>query len=147
MDTQKRFGIALLVIGAALLLGAWWLWGGVDAPEVAQPRRGVGRLAVAPDQPPPYLRREVRAKGADAQLPDPSVAPTTAPCKYIIEWQQQNVHDFVILDNLEAQAQRFNEDDIACLTASGARNAILEYAERNSLYPQMPPGTKGGAFP
>ena len=58
MDTRRRVGIGALVAGLLLLVAGWWLWGGVETPEVEAPRRGVGRVAMRPTEPPPYLRRD-----------------------------------------------------------------------------------------
>ena len=138
MDTRRRVGIGALVAGLLLLVAGWWLWGGVETPEVEAPRRGVGRVAMRPTEPPPYLRRDNEGPPQLEDVLDEGVAKATDPCRYIMEWQLRNVHDFVILDNLDARSQRFTEDDVACLTAAGARNAILEYAERNIKVPQPP---------
>jgi hypothetical protein len=116
-------------VAAILLLLAWFFLGSAEAPVVKAPRQGVGRVARRVQAPPPVVEKNPIA--AAAKLPDPEVATVTAPCKYIIQWTAAGSPDFVILDNLEAQAQMFDDEDLKCLTAGGASNAVLEYAERN----------------
>lgn len=68
------------------------------------------------------------------ELPDP-----TEKCVMLVEWHQQNVPPWVIEDNMDAQAMKFDEKDLACLTAGGLPPQILDRAEQNMLKPQPAP--------
>lgn len=140
MTTRTRIAGVLFVVSAVLIGLAWMFMGSAEAPPVVKHRVGVGRVAKRVQGPVPALRKSPQAEAA--ALPDDGVAAVTAPCKYIIEWQQSNVPDFVILDNLAAQSQRFVEKDLACLTASGASSGVLQYAERNMKTPRLKDGDK-----
>ena len=67
-------------------------------------------------------------------LPEP-----TEKCVMLVEWHQRNVPAWVIEDNMDAQAMRFDEKDLACLTAGGLPPQILDRAEQNVLRPQPEP--------
>lgn len=68
------------------------------------------------------------------ELPEP-----TEKCVMLVEWHQRNVPAWVIEDNMDAQAMRFDEKDLACLTAGGLPPQILDRAEQNMLKPQPAP--------
>ncbi len=137
MDTRTRLAIGFVALAAGLFVAAWFLLGSADAPEEERPRQGVGRVAKRVELPP--AERSVRSASAEAvALPDlESGVKVTPACKYIADWRARDVPDFVILDNLQARSQRFEEPDLACLTASGVSDAILRYAERNSKTPRL----------
>jgi len=144
MNTRPRIAAAFFGVAALLLVAAWWALGSVEAPGTPQPRRGVGRVAkrveLPPASPAPLKSPEAEA----VQLPDETIdgVKVTKTCKYIAEWQSRNVPGWVMVDNLQARAQRFTEDDLACLTASGVGNAVLRYAELNPLTPKLEEGDR-----
>ena len=75
-------------------------------------------------------RAKAKAKAAEViTLPDEGDAPVTESCRYIVKEQKRGVHAFILLDNIRDQAMRFNEDDVACLAASGVEDVIVNYAE------------------
>ena len=146
MDTRNRVALGLVVVSVVLFVAAWMLLGSLDPAPQESPRRGVGRVAKRIELPPvrPVPLRSARAEAA--QLPDEEVdgVRVTRACKYIVDWQARNVPDFVILDNLQARSQRFEEKDLACLTASGVSPAILRYAEHSPKTPRLREGEKIG---
>jgi len=138
MDTPwvKRaltFAVGLVVAMIALLL----LW----------PRTAAG--------PDPAAARSARAApvaatAGTAQAPAPAAvagAPTTEDeelehatpqCTTIVKWHRRNVPGWVIEDNMMAQGMKFDEADLACLTAAGVTPQILDFAEQNTKRPQPP---------
>jgi len=140
MDTRTRIAIGFVALAAGLFVAAWFLLGTAEAPEEERPRQGVGRVAKRVELPP--AERPLKSARAEAvELPDlESGVKVTSACKYIADWQARNVPDFVILDNLQARSQRFDEGDLACLTASGVSDAILRYAEHSSKTPRLDGG-------
>ena len=144
MDTRTRLAAGFVVVAAVLFGAAWLLLGSPEAPEKEKPRQGVGRVAKRVELPP-ASPKPLKSPDAEAvQLPDEvrDGVKVTKACKYIAEWQSQNVPAFVMLDNLQARGQRFSEEDLACLTASGVNDAILRYAELTPETPMLREGDK-----
>jgi len=146
MDTRTRITLGLVVVAGALFVAAWFLLGSAAAPEEEGPRRGVGRVATRVQLPPPSPVPYKTERSEAAQLPDEEVdgVKVTTACKTIVDWQARNVPDFVILDNLQARGQKFEEKDLACLTASGVSPGILRFAEHSPKTPKLREGEKVG---
>jgi hypothetical protein len=141
MDTRTRLALGFVVLAVGLFVAAWFLLGTASAPEEDQPRQGVGRVAKRVELPPASPRPLKSPRAEAVELPDAADGVKVTPaCKYIADWQARNVPDFVILDNLQARSQRFEEADLACLTASGLSDAILRYAEHSSKTPRLDGG-------
>ncbi|MCB9676019.1 MAG: hypothetical protein H6737_12930 [Alphaproteobacteria bacterium] len=119
---------ALLAILLALLYAFWPGDTRVETRETARAEAGQKRAS-----------RRVRAvnpaeKAAEAKFveleDDPNIPVVTTTCKWIVTEERRNVPQWVMLDNLRDRGQKFQEDDIRCLTAAGVTPALLDFAER-----------------
>jgi hypothetical protein len=135
MNRQQRIAAALLAAGMGLLAAAF-LFLATAPPEVEQV------VARAPQPVTNAVKRKakrrwrgggkVRAEAAvneEIQLPEDGVAPTTDSCRYIVDERRRGVHAFIVMDNIRDQGMRFEQADVACLTAAGVDESLVRYAE------------------
>lgn len=136
MDTARAtrvLGVAVAVVLAIIAL--LWFWPRGSGPDpvttTAAPRR-------APPAPTAGSAEVREAKVVTA----PDLSDLTSPtpyCTTIVGWHRRNVPAWVIEDNMMAQAMKFDETDLACLTSGGLPPQILDFAEQNTRRPQPAP--------
>lgn len=144
-DRRLWVGGGLLTAALLVLLG-WLVW-----PEKPTQTKG---LVVARGAKPVAAQQQEDAPIPQFKEPkdvleelgiDPKVTPH---CAIINQWAARNVPGWVILKNVDAQAMFFDENELACLTASPLPGGIVEAAEQR-VRVQQPPGVRnfGGKPP
>jgi hypothetical protein len=136
MDTARITRVlAAAALGLLVLLALLWLWPrGASVPDAVTVTLESGRpgaiaaaAATAAPQPTPAV----------AEGPTPAELPgATRYCTTIVDWHRRNVPAWVIEDNAMAQGMKFDDKDLACLTAGGVPPQVLDFAEQNTRRPQ-----------
>ncbi|MCB9688660.1 MAG: hypothetical protein H6738_21120 [Alphaproteobacteria bacterium] len=128
---RRVLALALGLLGVLLLLLLLWPTKKRERPS---PKTEPVPVVAAADADPAHAERGkatlVHGPSID-ELPEP-----TEKCVMLVEWHQRNVPAWVIEDNMDAQAMKFDEKDLACMTAGGLPPQILDRAEQNVLRPQ-----------
>jgi hypothetical protein len=136
MDTARAtrvLGVAVIVVLAIIAL--LWLWPRGTAETSVAATTPVRRAAPPPSEAAAVEDREQRVPLA----PDLSDLVNPTPfCTTVVGWDRRNVPAWVIEDNMMAQAMKFDEADLACLTSAGLPPQILDFAEQNIRRPQPP---------
>lgn len=133
------FGGAALLVA---LLVAWWMWPTAEAPKVAAQPPAPQRPVEAPVSL--AMADPVEPRKEDDVLERLGIDPKVTPkCALINQWHARNVPMWVILDNMQAQAMKFDEKEIECLTASPLPPGILDTADYNTRRP-VPEGLSNG---
>ncbi|MCB9692748.1 MAG: hypothetical protein H6736_13140 [Alphaproteobacteria bacterium] len=96
--------------------------GELDAPGEGARKKVVQMASVAPADEPVELED------------DPNIPVVTPNCKLLVGYERRKVPQYSILDTLRDSSMRFDEDDLACLTAAGITPAILDLAEARVDY-------------
>lgn len=130
--------VVLLFVVVALL----WLWPRsrpreVRAARAPAPEVVVASAPVVTDERgvvlPPPPRGEARFYTLE-DFPDLKDAPPN--CQQIVLWDRRNVPAHLIEKNMDAQAMRFDDAEMACLEGKGVPDQILDRAEHNRRVPQ-----------
>ena len=145
MDTplvRRTLGALVLALAAVVLL--LLLWPRTPTREVGAPRppRPEATAAAAPMPTeergvvlPPPPRGEARFYTLE-DFPDLKDAPTN--CQQIVLWDRRNVPAHLIEKNMDAQAMKFDDAEMACLEDKGVPDQVLDRAEHNRSVPQPP---------
>ena len=104
-----------------------------------------GRAEVGGRRPRETRERPVEAASSTPAAGEPQVVKVEehadligAPplCKTIVEWHRRNVPAWVIEDNMDAQAMKFDAEEMKCLAEKGVPDQVLDRAEYNQRVPQ-----------
>jgi len=150
MDTRQRVAAILLAAGIGLLAAAFLFLGtSLPSDELQVRAEPPGRVAIPKEKKRRWTGGgAARAKAAEEepiQLPADGEAPTTESCRYIVKLRRRGVHAFNMMDYIRDRGMRFTEDDVACLSASGVDDVIINFAEHDLTARDIGPGQKVGA--
>lgn len=135
MNGHQRIAAVLLAAGVGLLAAAWLF---LATAPIVEPVAQVRQPQPVKNAARGKAKRRWRGGGREAaaseaaeamELPADGVAPTTDACAWVVNERRRGVHAFVLMDNIRDQGLRFQEDDVACLTAAGVDESIVRYAE------------------
>lgn len=132
--TRRAAPLLLGILAVAALIGLWLLAPDTSPADdrvaaLTEPATPTASAPPVPAQAPPSA--EVAAAADPDHLPDGT--PITDACRGLITDHERNVPGWVLLDNLRARSARFEEPDIACITAAGLPPAVVRYAERHPM--------------
>jgi hypothetical protein len=137
----RRVLAGLVAVLALALVLLWW-WPRTATREVGAARPDPARPVAAANVPVDEGAGGEAARPAPKEarfytledFPDLKDAPPN--CQQIVLWDRRNVPAHLIEKNMDAQAMKFDDAEMACLNDKGVPPQVLDRAEHNLRYPQ-----------
>lgn len=144
MDVKNVLGFGLLAVGALLL--AWLALGLRSSSDAETIQRTAVQVEGLDERTAAWTKRQqaqdlVPIDVADTEVKppvpldeDPNIRVVTPYCRQLIGHMRRNVDSSTLLDMIRDGAMRFDDDDLQCLSAAGAKPAIVDMAARAPKY-------------